>query len=81
MTRWKPLNQHKPPPCTLFYLAANGCKHGPDCRFGHDYILDDDDYEALRLNAKKVPCPAVNRGLCTLSHSNLVFVSSDLTYR
>ncbi|KAL5527173.1 hypothetical protein ACEPAG_5964 [Sanghuangporus baumii] len=57
-----PLSQHNPPPCTLFYLAANGCKHGPDCRFGHDYILDDDDFEALRLNAKKVPCPAVNRG-------------------
>ncbi|KAI5116546.1 hypothetical protein M0805_004328 [Coniferiporia weirii] len=57
-----PLSQHEPPPCTLFYLASNGCKHGPDCRFGHDYVLDDDDYELLRLNAKKVPCPAANRG-------------------
>ncbi|EJD00943.1 uncharacterized protein FOMMEDRAFT_141705 [Fomitiporia mediterranea MF3/22] len=57
-----PLSQHNPPPCTLFYLAANGCKHGPDCRFGHEYILDDEDYDMLRANAKKVPCPAVNRG-------------------
>ncbi|THH05018.1 hypothetical protein EW145_g5107 [Phellinidium pouzarii] len=57
-----PLSQNDPPPCTLFYLAANGCKHGPDCRFGHDYVLDDEDYELLRLNAKKVPCPALNRG-------------------
>lgn len=56
------LSQHNPPPCTLFYLAANGCKHGAECRFGHDYILDDEDYELLRKNARKVPCPAANRG-------------------
>jgi len=57
-----PLSAHDPPPCTLFYLAANGCKHGADCRFGHDYILDADDYDALQRNAKKVPCPMANRG-------------------
>ncbi|KAH8113331.1 hypothetical protein DFH11DRAFT_1510555 [Phellopilus nigrolimitatus] len=57
-----PLSQHDPPPCTLFYLATNGCKHGPDCRFGHDYILDDEDFELMRLNARRVPCPSANRG-------------------
>ncbi|TDL29239.1 hypothetical protein BD410DRAFT_779576 [Rickenella mellea] len=57
-----PLNRHDPPPCTLFYLAANGCKFGTECRYGHDYELVDDDYEILQKNAKKYPCPALNRG-------------------
>ncbi|KLO07519.1 hypothetical protein SCHPADRAFT_932400 [Schizopora paradoxa] len=57
-----PLHAHDPPPCNLFYLAANGCKHGADCRFGHEYILDADDYVTLQRNAKKIPCPIANRG-------------------
>jgi hypothetical protein len=55
----QPLSKHKPPPCTLFYLA--NCKHGVDCKYGHDYILEDDHYETIRENAKKAPCPAKNR--------------------
>jgi hypothetical protein len=55
----QPLSKHKPPPCTLFYLA--NCKHGADCKYGHDYILEDEHYETIRENAKKAPCPAKNR--------------------
>lgn len=60
-----PLSKQKPPPCTLFYLADN-CKHGPECRYAHDYILDAGHYEEMKNNAKKSPCPNANRnGICT----------------
>ncbi|KAJ3575153.1 hypothetical protein NP233_g1285 [Leucocoprinus birnbaumii] len=60
-----PLSKQKPPPCTLFYLA-NNCKHGSDCRYAHDYILDAEHYEEMKKNAKKSPCPATNRDeVCT----------------
>ncbi|PBK69703.1 hypothetical protein ARMSODRAFT_1018456 [Armillaria solidipes] len=55
-----PLSKHKPPPCTLFYLA--NCKHGADCRYAHDYILDSEHFNEIRTNAKKAPCPYVNKG-------------------
>ncbi|KIK65410.1 hypothetical protein GYMLUDRAFT_38863 [Collybiopsis luxurians FD-317 M1] len=59
-----PLWKHKPPPCTLFYLAT--CKHGANCKYSHDYYLESEHYESMRTNAKKQPCPAVNRGeVCT----------------
>ncbi|RDB22629.1 hypothetical protein Hypma_010355 [Hypsizygus marmoreus] len=55
-----PLSKHKPPPCTLFYLAK--CKHGADCKYGHDYLLEADHFTEIRVNAKKAPCPAINKG-------------------
>ncbi|GLB33667.1 putative zinc finger protein [Lyophyllum shimeji] len=55
-----PLSKHKPPPCTLFYLA--NCKHGADCKYGHDYLLDAEHFAEIRMNAKKAPCPAINKG-------------------
>ncbi|KAF5388138.1 hypothetical protein D9615_000264 [Tricholomella constricta] len=58
-----PLTKHKPPPCTLFYLA--NCKHGADCKYGHDYILDAEHFTEIRSNAKKAPCPAINKDLST----------------
>ncbi|KAJ4472338.1 hypothetical protein J3R30DRAFT_3524594 [Lentinula aciculospora] len=59
-----PLSKHKPPPCTLFYLAT--CKHGSSCKYSHDYYLEAEHYEVMRVNAKKQPCPAANRGeVCT----------------
>lgn len=59
-----PLSKQNPPPCTLFYLAS--CRHGSDCKYGHDYLLDADHYETMRQNAKKAPCPSVNKGeTCT----------------
>lgn len=50
----------KPPPCTLFYLAS--CKHGTDCKYAHDYILEAEHYKEIRTNAKKAPCPFINKG-------------------
>ncbi|KAG6880451.1 hypothetical protein C0992_000053 [Termitomyces sp. T32_za158] len=50
----------KPPPCTLFYLA--NCKHGANCKYGHDYLLEAEHFNEIRLNAKKAPCPAINKG-------------------
>ncbi|KAG5340991.1 hypothetical protein C0989_012365 [Termitomyces sp. Mn162] len=50
----------KPPPCTLFYLA--NCKHGVDCKYGHDYLLGAEHFNEIRVNAKKAPCPAINKG-------------------
>ncbi|KAH7916318.1 hypothetical protein BJ138DRAFT_1132080 [Hygrophoropsis aurantiaca] len=53
-----------PAPCTLFYLAE--CRFGSDCKYGHDYLLNEDHYKELRENAKKVPCRAANEGeICT----------------
>ncbi|KAF9076001.1 hypothetical protein BDP27DRAFT_1211668, partial [Rhodocollybia butyracea] len=58
------LSLDKPPPCTLFYLAT--CKHGASCKYSHDYYLEAEHYESMRSNARKQPCPAVNRGeACT----------------
>ncbi|KDR83572.1 hypothetical protein GALMADRAFT_235821 [Galerina marginata CBS 339.88] len=57
------LSKHKPPPCTLFYLST--CKHGADCKYGHDYLLQPEHYSEIRVNAKKSPCPSRNKGeLC-----------------
>ncbi|KAG6832931.1 hypothetical protein H0H92_004815 [Tricholoma furcatifolium] len=56
----QPLSKHKPPPCTLFYLA--NCKHGADCKYSHDYLLEEEHFKEIRLNAKKAPCPAINKG-------------------
>jgi len=50
----------KPPPCTLFYLS--NCKHGADCKYGHDYELTNEHYDEIRVNAKKSPCPSKNKG-------------------
>ncbi|KAF8914072.1 hypothetical protein CPB84DRAFT_54396 [Gymnopilus junonius] len=55
-----PLSKHKPPPCTLFYLSS--CKHGADCKYGHDYLLQPEHYNEIRVNAKKSPCPSRNKG-------------------
>ncbi|KAG5648677.1 hypothetical protein DXG03_000023 [Asterophora parasitica] len=54
-----PLSKHKPPPCTLFYLA--NCKHGTDCKYGHEYILETEHFAEIRQNAKKAPCPSINK--------------------
>ncbi|PPQ77359.1 hypothetical protein CVT25_010941 [Psilocybe cyanescens] len=51
---------YKPPPCTLFYLST--CKHGVDCKYGHDYLLQPEHYAEIRANAKKSPCPSRNKG-------------------
>jgi len=63
------LSKQKPPPCTLFYLADN-CKHGSDCRYAHNYILEAEHYDEMKLNARKSPCPAVNKNeICTWGDS------------
>jgi len=55
-----PIWKHTPPPCTLFYLA--NCKFGSECQYGHDYVLSEDDYESIRVNAKNNPCTAILKG-------------------
>ncbi|KAG9317601.1 hypothetical protein JVU11DRAFT_1810 [Chiua virens] len=58
------LSKQNPAPCTLFYLAQ--CRHGSDCKYGHDYILEIEHYEELSENAKKTPCKVTNEGgICT----------------
>ncbi|KAF9534146.1 hypothetical protein CPB83DRAFT_803828 [Crepidotus variabilis] len=58
-----PLSKHNPPPCTLFYLS--NCKHGSECKYAHDYILQPEHFQEIRVNAKKSPCPSRNKGeLC-----------------
>lgn len=59
LTPGLPLSKHKPPPCTMFYLA--NCKFGQGCKYGHDYLLDAEGYEELKQNAKKKPCPSTNQ--------------------
>lgn len=55
-----PIWKHTPPPCTLFYLA--NCKFGSECQYGHDYVLSEDDFETIRINAKSNPCTAIMKG-------------------
>ncbi|THV07766.1 hypothetical protein K435DRAFT_642543, partial [Dendrothele bispora CBS 962.96] len=69
-----PLFKHKPAPCNLFYLVKN-CKNGLQCKFGHDYELTEKQIDEMKKNAKRSPCPAVNRGKecswgsdCCMSH-------------
>ncbi|KAF9242910.1 hypothetical protein BU15DRAFT_72565 [Melanogaster broomeanus] len=54
-----PLNKQSPRPCTFFYLSK--CKQGDKCTYGHDYYLTPQNQAELRANAKKSPCPLVNR--------------------
>ncbi|KAJ7487636.1 hypothetical protein B0H11DRAFT_2014190 [Mycena galericulata] len=54
-----PLHKQNPPPCTFYYLSA--CKQGVKCTYGHDYILTPTNFAELRENAKKAPCPLINR--------------------
>lgn len=60
LTLWS----EKPPPCNFYYLAE--CKHGQNCRYGHDYELSSEQLLELREAAWRWPCPAVNRGICYL---------------
>ncbi|KZT02748.1 uncharacterized protein LAESUDRAFT_738628 [Laetiporus sulphureus 93-53] len=53
-------SNQRPPPCNFYYLAE--CKQGQNCRFAHDYVLLPDQLMELRENARKWPCPFVNRG-------------------
>jgi len=69
----QPFNIDKPPPCTLHYLAT--CKHESDCKYGHDYLLKEEHYEEIRKNAKKAPCPSLNKGRI-LINSKIVIVES-----
>lgn len=55
------MSADNPAPCTLFYLAQ--CRHGSDCKYGHDYLLEDEHYQELTVNAKKTPCKVTNEGL------------------
>lgn len=50
----------KPPPCTLFYLS--NCKHGAECKYGHNYLLQPEHLTEIRMSAKKSPCPSKNKG-------------------
>ncbi|KAJ7038164.1 hypothetical protein C8F04DRAFT_370482 [Mycena alexandri] len=63
-----PLHKQTPPPCTFFYLSA--CKQGIKCTYGHDYILTPTNYNELRENGKKAPCPMINRNKVCPSGDN-----------
>ncbi|KAJ7110185.1 hypothetical protein C8R44DRAFT_801590 [Mycena epipterygia] len=64
-----PLHKQTPPPCTFYYLSV--CKQGPGkCTYGHDYILTPTNYTELRENAKKSPCPLINRNKVCPSGDN-----------
>jgi hypothetical protein len=52
----------KPAPCSMFYLTERGCTSGSTCKYGHDYLLGAHHYEEMRVNAKKGPCPYINKG-------------------
>ncbi|KIJ68416.1 hypothetical protein HYDPIDRAFT_24698 [Hydnomerulius pinastri MD-312] len=54
-----PLNKQSPRPCTFFYLSK--CKQGDKCSYGHNYYLTPENLAELRENAKKSPCPNINR--------------------
>ncbi|KAH7931005.1 hypothetical protein BV22DRAFT_1077661 [Leucogyrophana mollusca] len=56
-----PLNKQTPRPCTFHYLSI--CKQGDKCNYGHDYYLTPENFAELRANAKKSPCPAVNKSM------------------
>ncbi|TRM68241.1 hypothetical protein BD626DRAFT_113343 [Schizophyllum amplum] len=68
LDRRVPLSKNTPPPCTLFYLAE--CKFGDNCKYGHHYEVTAEDIEEIRQNAKKGPCPSVNKDVeCTWGDS------------
>jgi hypothetical protein len=55
----------KPPPCNNYYLdTKRGCSAGVNCRYGHNYILTVDQLKELTLNARKTPCPSLNKSTC-----------------
>ncbi|KAK0198428.1 hypothetical protein F5146DRAFT_90024 [Armillaria mellea] len=64
-----PLNKHKPPPCTFYYLGA--CRQGPKCTYGHDYTLTEKNLAEMRAISKKFPCANLNRGIILQFHHYL----------
>lgn len=54
----------RPPPCNFFYLAH--CKHGDKCKYAHDFIFGPEHMAELRKNAKKWPCPELNRSMLSI---------------
>ncbi|KAK0233206.1 hypothetical protein IW262DRAFT_1329215 [Armillaria fumosa] len=65
-----PLNKHKPPPCTFFYLGA--CRQGPKCTYGHDYTLTEKNLAEMRAISKKFPCANLNRGKFCLAGDDCI---------
>ncbi|KAF9229318.1 hypothetical protein BS17DRAFT_16202 [Gyrodon lividus] len=63
-----PLHKQNPRPCIFFYLSK--CKLGDRCIYGHNYSLTPENLAELRANAKKSPCPTVNRNQpCSYGHA------------
>ncbi|KAJ6568366.1 hypothetical protein DFH09DRAFT_1155218 [Mycena vulgaris] len=51
----------KPGLCILHYMKGS-CKFGAPCKYAHDYVLTEAQWEELRKFAKKAPCPTVVQG-------------------
>ncbi|TRM68242.1 hypothetical protein BD626DRAFT_113332 [Schizophyllum amplum] len=57
-----PLHKQNPPPCNEHYLMT--CTKGPGvCKYGHDYVLTQDQLASLAANAKKAPCNWLKNGV------------------
>ncbi|KAL0951145.1 hypothetical protein HGRIS_007880 [Hohenbuehelia grisea] len=49
-------------PCNFHYLQPKGCPNKMSCRYSHDVELNAAGIESMRQDARKTPCPIVNRG-------------------
>lgn len=47
------------------------------CQYAHDYVLSPEQYEKLRINAKKAPCPAVKKSARLLHDPWSLHVETD----
>ncbi|TEB35594.1 hypothetical protein FA13DRAFT_1728438 [Coprinellus micaceus] len=66
------MSKQVPPPCTKFYLT-DFCKFGGECTYSHDYVLQIDQFEEIKENAKKTPCMAINSNNACIHGDNCCF--------
>ncbi|WVQ93578.1 hypothetical protein IAU59_000653 [Kwoniella sp. CBS 9459] len=62
-----------PRPCHTYYLSPWGCKNDDECRYGHDYDLNEAQLDVLAKLAKSIMCPYILSGKCRFSDEECVY--------
>ncbi|WVF65947.1 hypothetical protein IAT40_000685 [Kwoniella sp. CBS 6097] len=62
-----------PRPCHTYYLSPWGCKNDDECKYGHDYDLNQAQLDVLAKLAKSIMCPYILGGKCRYSDDECVY--------
>ncbi|OCF40727.1 hypothetical protein I317_05422 [Kwoniella heveanensis CBS 569] len=62
-----------PRPCHTYYLSPWGCKNDDECKYGHDYDLNQAQLDVLAKLAKSIMCPYILSDKCRYSDDECVY--------